>query len=50
MKDRDEESSLEEQEDLADLRDMDEVLAAGEKPVPWEEVKASLGVKQDVDR
>ena len=31
-------------EDRADLRDMDEVLAAGETPIAWERAKAALGV------
>ncbi len=37
--------SCKELEDQADLRDMDEVLAAGETPNAWERAKAALGVK-----
>ena len=36
---------LEELEDRADLREMDEVLAAGATPIPWDQAKAALGVK-----
>ena len=36
---------FEELEDRADLRDMEEVLAKGQKPVPWKQAKAQLGVK-----
>lgn len=36
---------FEELEDRADLRDMEDVLAKGETPVPWKQAKAQLGVK-----
>ena len=36
---------FEELEDRADLRDMEEVLAKGETPIPWKQVKADLGLK-----
>ena len=32
-------------EDRADLRDMEEVLAKREKPIPWKQANARLGVK-----
>ena len=35
---------FEELEDRADLLDMEQVLAKGETPLPWDEVKADLGV------
>ena len=36
---------FEELEDRADLLLMDEVLAKGETPIPWDEAKIALGVK-----
>ena len=36
---------FEELEDRADLLLMDEVLAKGETPIPWDEAKVALGVK-----
>ena len=36
---------FEELEDRADLRDMEDVLAKGEKPIPWKQAKVQLGVK-----
>ena len=36
---------FEELEDRADLRDMEDVLAQGETPIPWKQAKAQLGVK-----
>lgn len=34
---------FEELEDRADLLDMEQVLAKGETPLPWDAVKADLG-------
>ena len=36
---------FEELEDRADLLLMDEVLAKGETPIPWDEAKVALDVK-----
>lgn len=36
---------FEDLEDRADLRNIGEVLAKGEKRIPWEQAKAQLGVK-----
>ncbi len=36
---------FEELEDRADLLDMAKVLARGETPIPWKQVKAQLGLK-----
>ena len=36
---------FEELEDRADLRDMEDVLAKAETPLPWKQAKAQLGVK-----
>jgi prevent-host-death family protein len=36
---------FEELEDRADLLEMEHVLAKGETPIPWDQVKAELGVK-----
>jgi prevent-host-death family protein len=36
---------FEELEDRADLLDMAKVLAKGEMPIPWKQVKAQLGLK-----
>lgn len=36
---------FEELEDRADLLDMAKVLAKGETPIPWKQVKAELGLK-----
>lgn len=36
---------LEELEDRADLREMENVLSKGETPIPWEQARAALGVK-----
>ena len=36
---------FEELEDRADLRDMEDVLAKAETPIPWKQAKAQLGVK-----
>jgi prevent-host-death family protein len=36
---------FEELEDRADLLEMEQVLAKGETPIPWDQAKAELGVK-----